>query len=96
MNIDEVIPLESVKGKLANSITVFMDLNFKNPDFFAQLKTLEDKSRPGEFFMELIDLETRQTLKVHSKHKIPINRQLVNLLEECELNFNISNQSEKH
>lgn len=95
MNIDEVIPLESVKGKLANSITVFMDLNFKNPDFFAQLKTLEDKSRPGEFFMELIDLETRQTLKVHSKHKIPINRQLVNLLEECELNFNISNQGEK-
>lgn len=87
--VEEIIDLDSIKGKIANSITIFLDLNYKNPDFFEQMKKLEDKSRPGELYIELLDADTRQTLKVHSKKKIPITRELVTMLEECEISFKV-------
>ena len=89
LNIEDVISLDSVKGKIANSITLFLDLHYDNNDFFTQMSRLEDKSRPGKLFIELIDTETRQTLKVQSKKPIPINRELVSLLEESGVRFKI-------
>lgn len=91
-NISEVVNLEDIKGKIANSITIFLDLHYKNPDFFTQLSRLEDKSREGELCIELLDTETRQTLKVRSKKKLPITRELVNLLEDCQLTYRIKTE----
>lgn len=89
MNIEEVLNLEQLKGTLATSITIFLDLHFKNPDFFAQLGNLEDKSRPGEFNIELLDADTRQILRVRAKEQIPINRELTSFLEDCGIRFKI-------
>lgn len=90
MNIEDVLSLDSCKGNLANAITIFLDLHYNNQDFFTQIPKLEDQSRPGELYVELIDVETRQTLRVHSRKKIPINRELVNLLEESDIKFKVS------
>lgn len=90
MNIEDVSSLDSCKGNLANAITIFLDLHYNNQDFFTQISKLEDQSRPGELYVELIDVETRQTLRVHSRKKIPINRELVNLLEESGIKFKVS------
>lgn len=90
MNIEDVSSLDSCKGNLANAITIFLDLHYNNQDFFTQISKLEDQSRPGELYVELIDVETRQTLRVHSRKKIPINRELVNLLEESDIKFKVS------
>lgn len=90
MNIEDVSSLDSCKGNLANAITIFLDLHYNNQDFFTQISKLEDQSRPGELYVELIDVETRQTLRVHSRKKIPINRELVNLLEESNIKFKVS------
>ncbi|MDE6007022.1 MAG: DNA polymerase III subunit alpha [Muribaculaceae bacterium] len=89
MNIEEVVNLEQLKGKTANSITIFLDLHYDDPDFFAQIGHLEDKSRPGEFNIELLDADTRQVLKVRAKEKIPINRELTNFLDECGVKYKI-------
>ena len=94
LTVDEVSPLESIKGKMANEVTVFLDMQYKNPDFFSQITRLEDQSRPGNLFIELIDTETKQTMRVRSRRKFPINRQMVSLLEESGVRFRIQDAKE--
>ncbi len=94
LTVDEVSPLESIKGKMANEVTVFLDMHYKNPDFFSQITRLEDQSRPGNLFIELIDTETKQTMRVRSRKKFPINRQMVSLLEESGVRFRIQDAKE--
>ena len=91
LNIDEVSPLDSVVGKLANGVIIYMDLKYKNEYFFTQINKVEDKSRPGDIYIELIDTDTRQTLRVHSRKKFPLNRSTMTVLEESGLQFKMIN-----
>ena len=90
MNIEEIISLDRLKDNVANKVTIFLDLHFNNVDFFSELEKLEDKSRPGELVVELLDADTRQTLKVRSKKKWPVNRSLVNLLDDMGVRYRVS------
>ena len=94
LTIDEVSPLESIRGKMANEVVVFLDMHYKNPDFFSQITRLDDTSRPGNLYIELIDTETRQTMRVRSRKKFPVNRQLFNLLEESGVRFKVQDAKE--
>lgn len=94
LTIDEVSPLESIRGKMANEVIVFLDMHYKNPDFFSQITRLDDTSRPGNLYIELIDTETRQTMRVRSRKKFPVNRQLINLLEESGVRFKVQDAKE--
>lgn len=94
LTIDEVSPLESIRGKMANEVVVFLDMHYKNPDFFSQITRLDDTSRPGNLYIELIDTETRQTMCVRSRKKFPVNRQLINLLEESGVRFKMQDAKE--
>ena len=94
LTIDEVSPLESIRGKMANEVVVFLDMHYKNPDFFSQITRLDDTSRPGNLYIELIDTETRQTMRVRSRKKFPVNRQLINLLEESGVRFKVQDAKE--
>ncbi len=94
LTIDEVSPLESIRGKMANEVVVFLDMGYKNPDFFSQITRLDDTSRPGNLYIELIDTETRQTMRVRSRKKFPVNRQLINLLEESGVRFKVQDAKE--
>lgn len=93
MNIESIVPLESIKGKIANSITIFLDLHFNNADLFTELEKVEDRTRPGQLYIELLDADTRQTLKVKARKPIPLNRDLVNLLEDSGVKFKIRNEN---
>ncbi len=90
MSIESISPLEGIKGTVADVLTVFMDMHYDNPDFFARVNALEDKSRPGEFNIELIDADTRQTLRVRSRRQVPVNREMINLLNESGLRFRVT------
>lgn len=94
LTIDEVSPLESIRGKMANEVVVFLDMHYKNPDFFSQITRLDDTSRPGNLYIELIDTETRQTMRVRSRKKFPVSRQLINLLEESGVRFKVQDAKE--
>ena len=94
LTIDEVSPLESIRGKMANEVVVFLDMHYKNPDFFSQITRFDDTSRPGNLYIELIDTETRQTMRVRSRKKFPVNRQLINLLEESGVRFKVQDAKE--
>ena len=92
MNIEEILNLSKLEGKMANSLMIFLDLNFKNKDFFSAMAKLEDQSRPGNLEIELLDVETRQTLKVRSKKKMPINRNTISLLDELGIRYKVKTE----
>lgn len=94
MNIEEISSLENIKGKVANAVTLFMDMRSKNVGCLDQILNCSDQSRPGQFFIDLIDGDTRQVVRIHSKMRVPINRETVNILEEYEMQFKITDQKE--
>ena len=94
MNIEEISSLENIKGKVANAVTLFMDMRSKNVGCLDQILNCSDKSRPGQLFIDLIDGDTRQVVRIHSKMRVPINRETVNILEEYEMQFKITDQKE--
>lgn len=92
LNIEEVAPLESVKGKIAKSLMLYMDMGYTNPDFLAQLQNMEDKSRPGDLYIELVDAETGQKLRIHSRKRFPLNRSTMTIVEGAGLPFRVLNE----
>lgn len=94
MNIEEISSLENIKGKVANAVTLFMDMRSKNVGCLDQILNCSDQSRPGQLFIDLIDGDTRQVVRIHSKMRVPINRETVNILEEYEMQFKITDQKE--
>ncbi|MGN0237325.1 MAG: DNA polymerase III subunit alpha [Lepagella sp.] len=94
MNIEEISSLENIKGKVANAVTLFMDMRSKNVGCLDQIINSSDQSRPGQLFIDLIDGDTRQVIRIHSKKRVPINRETVNILEEYEMQFKITDQKE--
>lgn len=90
LNIEEITPLDSIKGKVATKVLIYMDINYKNPDFYSQLTKAGGEERPGELYIEFVDPATRQNLRVHSRKKFQINRELMNIIEDSGLRFKVS------
>lgn len=90
LNIDRVIYLDDVKGKIANAITIFLNMNDINPILFQELSALDASVRPGQMTVEVIDPELNQRLTLRSRRKFPVNRDLINLLEEHGIKFKIT------
>lgn len=90
INFDQAIEIEKIKGTIANSVTVCINSRFDNKDFFNGLsKFSENPVRPGDIYIEFVDIERKQTLKVHSRKKFDISRELVQYLEEWGVTFKI-------
>ena len=75
-------------------MTLFMDMRSKNVGCLDLIINCSDQSRPGQLFIDLIDGDTRQVVRIHSKMRVPINRETVNILEEYEMQFKITDQKE--
>ncbi len=96
MVFDKIVSLEQMKGNLIRGITLFMNLEYKDNDFFDNLKTLPDTGRHGDLMIELIDMQSRQSVKLRSRKKYSIDMPLMELLENYGIKFrmemNNSNQ----
>jgi DNA polymerase-3 subunit alpha len=92
LNIEEVSSLDSKKGKVANMITIYLDINDKSI-LFQALETVKDTSRPGDLYIELHDFETRQCIRMHSRKKFPINQETVKLIEDLYVEYRVETYS---
>lgn len=92
MQIEEISPLESKRGKVANAVLVILDYKYENKEFFSALGNLGggENDRQGELYFELCDRTTRQSIRVHARKKVPVNRDLMDLLQSYGLNYKIS------
>ncbi|MDE6533264.1 MAG: DNA polymerase III subunit alpha [Muribaculaceae bacterium] len=88
-SIDEVYGLSSIEGNSANAVSIYLDHRFNTEEFFNKLLALDSSQRPGDLFIEIYNPETRQVIKVHSRKKFPITKELVDFLEDWGIRFKI-------
>ena len=89
VNIDEIHSLETIKGEVANSVTLKLNHRFDNQDFLNQLLNFSPKERLGELNIDLYNPESRQVVKIHSRKKFPITKDFLNFLEEWGINYSV-------
>ena len=90
MSIEDVMPLDSKKGQLANAVLVYLDFNQKYDDFFAAVEKIPTGERPGSFYLDIYDAKTRQSIRVKSRKDISINRDLIEAIETNGLRYKIT------
>ncbi len=90
MNIVKIEPLENIKGKIANSLTIFLDVDYNNEELFKKINECTGNKRSGELYLELIDRKTRQSVKIHSRRRYDIDIDMIELLEANGVKFRVS------
>ncbi|MDE5957288.1 MAG: DNA polymerase III subunit alpha, partial [Muribaculaceae bacterium] len=92
MNIEELTPLERLRGTVANQLTVWLDREFDNQDFLRALKQFESSDpadRRGDLCLLLLDYKRRQSVRLHSRRKFRIDKSMVDFLNEWGVQFNV-------
>ena len=89
--ITDVQSLDRVKGTLANELVINLDRNIEDSEVFDYLGSLETKTeeRTGELFINLYDRERQQSIRIRSRKKIPLNREVINTLESMSVSFKV-------
>lgn len=85
--------LDDVKGKIIHNITVDLPLHSIDNniiDLFANSLTNSTENR-GDLVFRIYDNDSKRRVKMKSEFQIPINRQLVDILNELDLKFAINN-----
>ena len=89
MVFEEISPLESKKGKIANAVLLNLDFHRRYDDFFAKVENITGDERPGELFLNIYDAETRQSIRVRARKKISICRDLMDAIKENGIQYRI-------
>lgn len=89
--ITEVSSLDSIRGMLANELEIFLDRNVEDHEVFDYLGSLEARpdDRTGELFLTLLDREREQSIRIRSRRKIPLNKEVIDKLETMSVNFKV-------
>ena len=90
VNIEEIQPLDNIKGTMANSIRIYLDDKFCTEDFFSKLLEIDSDERPGDLFIDIFNQETRQMISIHSRKRFPITKKVTSLLEEWGIRYKVS------
>ena len=83
--------LDSVRGTLANELVINLDRNIEDSEVIAYLGSLEAKpeERSGELFINLYDRERQQSIRIRSRKKIPLKREVIDTLESMSVSFHV-------
>lgn len=90
MNIEQIESLDEVKGKVANQVTIYLPMDYHDTDLFEKLSRHQGDTRKGDLYLELIDMESKQTIKIHSRKRISVDMNLMDILENYGINYNVS------
>ncbi len=90
--IEELTSLDRLRGTVANDLTIWLDRNFDNTDFIKGLMKFESDNpddRRGDLSLLLLDYRRRQCVKIHSRRKFRIDKNLIDFLNEWGIQFNV-------
>ncbi len=90
VNIEEIQSLDNIKGKMANTITIYLDDKFSSEDFFSKLIEFKPDERPGDLFINIYNTETNQVISIHSRKKFPVSKDVVSFFEEWGVKYKVS------
>ncbi len=83
LKFDTIVPLDSVKGKMANAIWIQLDSKNNMKHLFSEIEAQikQDAERKGDLFIRLVDQELKQVVDVHSRKKIKLDRNTLDILD---------------
>ncbi len=88
--IEDVVDLDRMKGTVANAVTIYLDSRFKDEKFFKELHSFKgDDVRRGDLYLDVIDTESRQDIRLHSRHRYNVSKDMVKFLEGWGVKFRI-------
>lgn len=94
INITDAQPLDTIKGRVANTLTITMERKDDPADLQELYNHLEnDKTvdKNGSLYLKIYDGAGEiNPITFHSRKRISINRELVNILNSCSLKYEIS------
>ncbi len=88
-SVDEIHSLDSIKGRVANAVSIYLSHRFDTEEFFRKLQSFAPDDRPGDLFIDLYNSETRQIVRIHSRKRYPINKEFLNFLEEWGVKYKV-------
>ncbi|MDE5839355.1 MAG: DNA polymerase III subunit alpha, partial [Muribaculaceae bacterium] len=91
LKISEVSSLDSIKGNVANSLMIYIDRNVNDKELFDYLGAIEAKpdSRMGDLYLNLYDAERQQSIKIHSRKKIPLDKDVIDRLDTMSVKYKV-------
>ena len=94
IQVTDAQPLFSLKGKIANTLTITIDRK-KDPveiiEIYDHIKKDTQSEKNGHLYLKLIDdAGEMPPMTLHARHRIPINRELVNLMNSIQLDYKIT------
>lgn len=94
LKVTDVSSLDSIKGNIANTLVVFLDRNIVDNELFDYLASLEVKpeSRTGDLYLNLYDKERQQSIKIHSRKRIPLDRSVLNCLDTMSVRYKVTTE----
>lgn len=91
LKVQEVSPLDGLKGNVANSLMIYLDRNVKDKEVFDYIASLKDadNSRFGNLYLSIYDRELQQAVKIHSRKKMPVSKDVIDKLESMSVKFKV-------
>lgn len=92
LKVTEVASLDSIKGSVANSLTVYVDRIVEDKDLFDSLSSIIDpnpEERKGDLYLNIYDNERRQAVKIHSRKKIRLDKSVIDRLEALSVHYEV-------
>lgn len=92
LNIEQITLLENLQGDVIKNLTLKVDSSFNNPTLFEMLEQniVEEDNKGAVIYIDLIDMETGQSVTVRLSSKIKVNRELIKLIENSEIDYEIN------
>ncbi|MDE7419278.1 MAG: DNA polymerase III subunit alpha [Muribaculaceae bacterium] len=91
LKVTDVSSLDGIKGNVANTLMIFLDRNVVDNELFDYLSSLESKSegRTGELYLNLYDNERQQSIKIHSRKRIPLEKSVLDRLDSMSVKYKV-------
>ena len=89
VRLEDLQYLQDVAGSTANAVRIYLDRKFSQTEFFDKLRAMEPSDRPGDLYMRIFDTERNQIINIHSRKKFPINKNLIEFLEDWGVRYDV-------
>ena len=92
LNIMQIALLEEVKGRLINNIEIELPVTEVDANTVKQINSAltEGTDNRGELYLKLTDINKNRQVRMKSEYRIPINKGLVEMLNDMEIKFSIN------
>ncbi len=94
LKVTDVSSLDGLRGSIANTLTLTLDRNVADKELFDYLGSLELKpeQRSGELYMYLFDQERQQSIKIHSRKRIPLDKSVLDRLDSMTVKYKVTTE----